>query len=54
MSMSTPASPEGSSSLYPIVLAGFADPNMAMLQHAHYVATYGLMRSRASLSFLSS
>ena len=42
-STSTPTSPtEGSGSPYPVVPTGFADPNMAMLQHAHYAATYGL------------
>src|SRR6266702_5526867 len=39
----TPTSPtDSSSSPYPVVPTGFADPNMAMLQHAHYAATYGL------------
>ncbi|KAH9172530.1 Gti1/Pac2 family-domain-containing protein [Lactarius sanguifluus] len=42
-STSTPTSPtDSSSSPYPVVPTGFADPNMAMLQHAHYAATYGL------------
>lgn len=42
-STSTPTSPTDSSgSPYPVVPTGFADPNMAMLQHAHYAATYGL------------
>jgi hypothetical protein len=38
-SSSTPTSPTDGSSPYPGVPTGFADPNMAMLQHAHY---YGL------------
>ncbi|KAH9011584.1 hypothetical protein EDB85DRAFT_2041685 [Lactarius pseudohatsudake] len=33
---------DSSSSPYPVVPTGFAGPNMAMLQHAHYAATYGL------------
>jgi Gti1/Pac2 family transcription factor len=41
-SSSTPTSPTESSSPYPVVPTGFADPSMAMLQHAHYAATYGL------------
>jgi hypothetical protein len=41
-SSSTPTSPTESSSPYPVVPTGYADPNMAMLQHAHYAATYGL------------
>ena len=41
-STSTPTSPtDSSASPYPVP-TGFADPNMAMLQHAHYAATYGL------------
>ena len=41
-STSTPTSPtDGSGSPYPVVPTGFSDPNMAMLQHAHYAATYG-------------
>lgn len=40
-SSSTPASPTESSSPYPVVPTGYSDPNMAMLQHAHYAA-YGL------------
>ncbi|KAH9062577.1 hypothetical protein EDB83DRAFT_842586 [Lactarius deliciosus] len=43
-STSTPASStDSSNSPYPVVPTGFADPNMAMLQHAHYAATYGLV-----------
>lgn len=42
-SSSTPASPtDSSSSPYPVVPTGYTDPNMAMLQHAHYAAAYGL------------
>lgn len=41
-STSAPTSPTDSNSPYPVVPTGFADPNMAMLQHAHYAATYGL------------
>jgi len=39
---STPTSPTDSNSPYPVVPTGFTDPSMAMLQHAHYAATYGL------------
>ncbi|KAI0260589.1 Gti1/Pac2 family-domain-containing protein [Gloeopeniophorella convolvens] len=39
-SASAPTSPTDTNSPYPVA-PGFADPNMAMLQHAHY-ATYGL------------
>ena len=43
-SSSSPTSPTDSNSPYPgvPVPTGFADPNMAMLQHAHYAATYGI------------
>jgi hypothetical protein len=40
-SSSTPASPTESGSPYSVVPTGFSDPNMAMIQHAHYAA-YGL------------
>ncbi|KAI0294121.1 Gti1/Pac2 family-domain-containing protein [Multifurca ochricompacta] len=41
-SASAPTSPTDTNSSYAPVPTGFADPNMAMLQHAHYAATYGL------------
>lgn len=41
-SPSAPTSPTDSNSPYPVVPTSFPDPNMAMLQHQHYAAAYGL------------
>jgi len=41
-SSSAPTSPTDSGSPYSVAPSGFTDPNVAMMQHAHYAAAYGL------------
>ncbi|KAI9458084.1 Gti1/Pac2 family-domain-containing protein [Russula earlei] len=49
---SSPASPTDSNSPYAVAPTSFSDPNMAMLQHAHYAAaTYGLAPYSYPLGF---